>query len=60
MIVGREDTEGLFPPHTPQDVEDAMEMAEEYRQRMVEEGITDYELSADDADWDGFNAGAKR
>jgi hypothetical protein len=39
---------------TPAEVEDAMEMSEEYRQRQIEEGITDYELSADDADWDSY------
>jgi hypothetical protein len=54
FIIGKADESGLFPALTPQDVEDAMEMADEYRQRQIEEGISDTELSADDADFDGW------
>lgn len=33
---------------------DEMLLEEEYRKREVEEGITDYQLSADDADYQGW------
>jgi hypothetical protein len=59
-VIERIDESGLFSPVTAADIEDAMEVAEEYAKREIEERLTAHDFSADDADWQGYSSQWKR
>lgn len=55
-MIGRNDESGIFPPLSAADIEEAMEVSEEYAKREIEEQLTDADFSADDTDWEGYSS----
>lgn len=49
----REDPDELNFGELPS-MDDMLEIADEYRKREIEEGLTDLDFQRDDTDWDGY------